>query len=844
MADIPIPPIPPRRAPLIDIMRELEVRPRARQSQEFDPVAAMAAERRSQSRQPLPLPPIPPAVAPPRTAGDSAEAGPPRDLSSVSPTIRDRLPENNPYVAAAIDIAEKYNLPRDVFLSLVHQESRFDPKAKSPRGAFGLTQLMPGTARDLGVDPRDPMANLDAGARYLRQQIDRFGSLPLALAAYNSGPGRVIKSGNQIPNIRETQNYVSDILRNAGMEGTVTDQRYGFAEGGRVRESLVDMEDRYADAPTIRSADEEYDRRLLERDPYAAPASRLGVAGVPVPRGGRAMYPGNAVSPIEAAASLVPTMEGVQRGMMSAMAGVDIPEGARVVQTDMTRSGYAIETADGRLIDPEGRKGRDVREFAGTTRRSAVLPVSQDVETGEASLDVPALLDMLPMAGVQGGPAGALGAGRTRRPRVNYELPEVDFDPNPRAVIGGNKPPTGRGVLMATGEARKGKPATGGLREAIPVPDVPGAAPDRSPGTVIRHNPSRGDSARFADFQSRIENEPTLLDEIMTTAREGEDIGRAWYNTEATRQRFVDALGDKAGHDAWAEFMYRMGGASPGNAVYPNIRQASYYYAEPKEARAARQAEFEATKKYPRPPEPYGSLTQQYQAVLNDLIDQKNFLGNIEPTRAPKPRGFANSLMGNPENIAADKHFMRFIGMASGDPRFLHGSAVISQELAGEIAERFPEIARENIKTREVKDATGKKVMQTSFNAARAVRDNGGANSELFEFIKNRPTVWDEVPRDNEYGAYERLALDIANRMNMTPAQLQASLWMGAARRTGVRESSLDTFDNIFNRVVQDRAAERGLDPAEVFRLFVNRMQPLAVPGAVGAGAAVEGSRE
>ena len=839
MVDIPIPPIPPRRAPLIDIMRELEVRPRQRQSQEFDPVAAMAAERRSQSRQPLPLPPIPPAVAPPRTAGDSAEAGPPRDLSSVSPTIRDRLPENNPYVSAAIDIAEKYNLPRDVFLSLVHQESRFDPKAKSPRGAFGLTQLMPGTARDLGVDPRDPMANLDAGARYLRQQIDRFGSLPLALAAYNSGPGRVIKSGNQIPNIRETQNYVSDILRNSGMEGTATDQRYGFAEGGRVRESLVDMEDRYADAPTVRSADEDYDRRLLERDPYAAPVSRLGVAGVPVPRGGRDMYPGNAVSPFEAAASLIPTMEGVQRGMMSAMAGVDIPEGARVVQTDMTRSGYAIETADGRLIDPEGRQGRDVREFAGTTRRSAVLPVSQDVETGERSLDVPALLDILPMAGVQGGPAGALGAGRTRRPRV-AEVPEPIAE-NPRAVMGDNNPPR---VIAAVGEAREGKPAGGGLREAIPVPEVEYAAPDRSLGTVIRHNPARGESARFGDFQRRIDAEPQLLSDIMTTAREGEDVGRQWYNTEATRQRFIDLLGDKEGNDAWVEFMYRIGAASPGNAVYPNIRQASYYFTEPAEARAARKAEFEATGKYPRPPEPYGSLTQQYQAVLNDLVDRGEFIGNVEPTRAPKPRGFANSLLGNPENIAADKHFMRFIGMASGDPRFLHGSAVISQELAGEIAERFPEIARDNITRRKVKDATGKEVMQTSFNAARAVRQAGGAEGDLFSFIKNRPTVWDEVPRDNEYGAYERLALDIANRMGMTPAQLQASLWMGAAKRTGVRETSLDTFDNIFNRVVQDRAAERGLDPAEVFRLFVNRMQPLAVPGAVGAGAAVEGSRE
>lgn len=829
-------PLPPR--PPLDIMRELERPTRRPRMQEFDAPAALAAEqRRSASRQSLPLPPIPPAVAPPRTAGDSAEAGPPRVFpgetagDAVPPRIGSVLPADNPWVAEAIRLAEKYNLPRDVFLSMVYQESKFNPEARSRRGAYGLAQLMPGTAADLRADRYDPAQNLDAGARYLRQQIDRFGSLPLALAAYNAGPNRVARAGNQIPQITETQDYVKNIMRRAGVEG--------YAEGGRVRESLIDMEDRYADAPTIRSADDEYDRRLLERDPLMTPPSRLGVAGVPVPRGGREMYPGNAVSPFEAAASLIPRPEDVQRGMLSAMAGIEIPEGGRVVQTDMTRSGYAIEMPDGRLIDPEGRQGRDVRDFAATTRRSAVLPVGQDVDTGETSLAVPGALDLLPMAGVQGGPAQTLGAGRGRRPpRINYEVPEVDFEPNPRAIIGDNDPPTGRGVLMAAGAARSGKPATGGLREAIPVPDVLGAAPDRSPGTVIRHSPARGESARFAEFQGRLDNEPDLLNDIMATAREGEDIGRAWYNTEATRQRFIDELGEKAGHDAWLEFMYRIGGASPGNAVYPNIRQASYYFAEPAESRAARQAEFEATGKYPRPPEPYGSLTQQYQGVLSNLIDRGEFLQNIEPTRAPKPRGFANSLLGNPENIAADKHFMRFIGMASNDPRFLHGSAVISQELASEIAERFPEIARDNIKTRKVKDATGKEVMQTSFNAARAVREAGGAEGELFQFIRNRPTVWDEVPRDNEYGAYERLALDIANRMGMTPAQLQASLWMGAAKRTGVRESSLDTFDNIFNRVVSDRAAERGLTPEEVFRRFANRQQPLVVPGLLGAGAA------
>lgn len=95
--------------------------------------------------------------------------------------------------------------------ALVWQESRWHPQAVSPAGAIGLGQLMPGTARELGVDPRDPHANLMGAAIYLRQQLDRFdGDVERALAAYNAGPGRVAKAGG-IPRIAETQGYVSAI---------------------------------------------------------------------------------------------------------------------------------------------------------------------------------------------------------------------------------------------------------------------------------------------------------------------------------------------------------------------------------------------------------------------------------------------------------------------------------------------------------------------------------------------------------------------------------------------------------------------------------------------------------
>ena len=97
----------------------------------------------------------------------------------------------------------------------IQAESSFNPNAVSPAGAIGLGQLMPATARELGVDPSSPDQNLEGAARYMRQQLDTFGDYSLALAAYNAGAGNVRKAGG-IPNITETQNYVSKIMGTGG----------------------------------------------------------------------------------------------------------------------------------------------------------------------------------------------------------------------------------------------------------------------------------------------------------------------------------------------------------------------------------------------------------------------------------------------------------------------------------------------------------------------------------------------------------------------------------------------------------------------------------------------------
>ena len=123
-----------------------------------------------------------------------------------------QLPGDGPRWSAAIEAtAARHGVDGRLFAALVWSESNFSPGVVSHAGALGLAQLMPGTARGLGVDPRDPLDNLDGGARYLRTQLETFGRVDLALAAYNAGPGRVERAGG-IPNIVETQVYVRRVL--------------------------------------------------------------------------------------------------------------------------------------------------------------------------------------------------------------------------------------------------------------------------------------------------------------------------------------------------------------------------------------------------------------------------------------------------------------------------------------------------------------------------------------------------------------------------------------------------------------------------------------------------------
>jgi soluble lytic murein transglycosylase-like protein len=121
-----------------------------------------------------------------------------------------------PYSELIASMAEAHGVDPNLVRALIQVESGYRARAKSPKGAMGLMQLMPSTAREYNVrNPYDPKSNVAAGVKHLKALIDRWGGVELALAAYNAGEGAV-KKFNGIPPYRETRNYVSRILSLAG----------------------------------------------------------------------------------------------------------------------------------------------------------------------------------------------------------------------------------------------------------------------------------------------------------------------------------------------------------------------------------------------------------------------------------------------------------------------------------------------------------------------------------------------------------------------------------------------------------------------------------------------------
>ena len=404
-----------------------------------------------------------------------------------------------------------------------------------------------------------------------------------------------------------------------------------------------------------------------------------------------------------------------------------------------------------------------------------------------------------------------------------------------------------------------GGPSMNGLLDSIDLPagsrpEYRGAAPDRSLGSYPRYVPARGVSERMQRLGplATDPNSPigTIFDRYIEKGKTlgGED----WYNTEELRNWFVESLGEERGNAEWMDYMMKIGATSTGSKVPENMRIASFYRAlGPDAARVGQLVKDEGLTpvaaaeklgiKVPNTPEnyAYGHLKQRGHGgnIVNQAAGEwetqvpagmKGAALTKWLQANPKVKGFFNSLVGNKDNIAADMHFMRMLAMAEGGTDFLNKQAKLNRAQLDELRATYGDAITPYISTRMV---NGKEMNEV--NLAKAASDGLIKDTSMF---KSTPSAWADTPEANEYGAYENMARTVAQRYNMTPAQFQAALWMGAGDITNLADASQGTFMDLFRRALDKRAGERGLTRREMFDDFAINRAPLSVAGAAGAG--------
>jgi|688.fasta_scaffold06859_3 hypothetical protein len=370
-----------------------------------------------------------------------------------------------------------------------------------------------------------------------------------------------------------------------------------------------------------------------------------------------------------------------------------------------------------------------------------------------------------------------------------------------------------------------------------------GKAPDRSGKTYLRYAPKKGVSPRITASLEKLRDPANPVRQSMINdIRAGEKLGgNEWYNTEELRDWFVKEHGDDEGQRQWAEFMDLMGTTSPGSNVDVNLGNASAVrqrmYQDPDYVEGVKGVEtLDDAKAFAKTRQKgYGHKTQNLQELGTARYMRGEWDGAPEPGVSPgkgnwldqpKPKGFSNSLKGNERNIAADLHFTRYMAMASQHPDWLNTTTDVSADFRDRVLKDYPG-AKSFFSTKMV---NGKEV--PTFNPSQAVK----AGTVPLEAIAEYPSIWAAKPNDNEYGAFEEYIAEIGNELGMTPAQVQANLWMGAAKRTGVDDASQGTFMELLRKRADKRAAKDGMSREQVLRRFVREKGLLAIPGAVAAG--------
>lgn len=301
------------------------------------------------------------------------------------------------------------------------------------------------------------------------------------------------------------------------------------------------------------------------------------------------------------------------------------------------------------------------------------------------------------------------------------------------------------------------------------VPDVPQSE-------LPRYEPKKGTTARVQDV---IDNKE-VQQELDRIVDKGIGMGgREWYNTDQLRQRFVGELGEEAGNQAFRRYMDYVAGTSPRSKVKDNARNASFYYMLDQQG-------------LPLPeknPQPYGHMAQKLHRGNAENIRET---GGWDVFKNPKPASFVENLVGNQMPVTVDAHAFKLPGILARDPRFL----ATSYQWTG-------------------KDEAGNKVKH-----AFKPRQMFAKGEISMDDAIRRPAFFDAQPGKPEYAALEDMYQGIAQRKGITPAQVQASAWVGGGDITELG-STADPFLKVFEDRVRLTSEKTGKSPESVLREFI-----------------------
>ena len=297
-----------------------------------------------------------------------------------------------------------------------------------------------------------------------------------------------------------------------------------------------------------------------------------------------------------------------------------------------------------------------------------------------------------------------------------------------------------------------------------------------------RYVPARGVPARVQDVMANQD----VKNKMLQTIKEGQEKGGAnWYNADPLRDRFIENLGAAAGDQAFRKYMDMVAATSPRSDVGTNVRNASYYY---QRAMAGEPMPEVGTPN----PQPYGHMAQR----LHQMNAQRVAGEGWDALNNPKPASFVENLVGNQAPVTVDTHAFRLPAIHAADPRFL--------ETAFQVNKDAP---KQNIQK-----------MVTS------------GEMPLDEAL-GRAAYWQAQPKENEYGAMEQYYKSLGQELGLSPAQTQASAWVGGGKLTGLASDESKPFLRFFQDRIYKTANELKMDPNDVMDRFIKGEMTLRASG-------------